>query len=302
MVSAYPASGPVRLHTLLDDKPRTRSLKSGAIESDLVHLDMADISRAHRGFKLMVREGAFDWGELAIVTFLQAKYYGKPLVLLPAVIGGNFLHQCIVCNHEVAELTPATLAGKRIGVRSYTQTTGAWVRGILQNEYGLDPHSVRWVCFEESHLAEYQDPTNVEYAPKDRKLADMLLEGEIDAAMIGPSDMPDDPRLQTVIPDPRAAAIKWYERKNVIPINHMAVVREELSQRRPDVVRELYRMLREGRDRDTKPVNGIQMMPYGVEALRGALETIVDYAFQQKIVGRRMSVDELFDDTTRQLD
>lgn len=300
MPKSYPATGPVKLHSLLADNPSTKSFKSGAVKSDLVSFDFEEHELVHHAFKPMVREGRFDWGELAIVTFLQAKYYGKPLVLVPAVIGGRFQHHCVAYNSDRGTLAPKDLNGKRIGVRSYTQTTGAWIRGILQNEYGVDPAGVRWVCFEDAHLAEFKDPPNVERAPKGKKLAQMLLDGEIDAAMLG-NDMPKDPRVKTVIPDPKKDAKEWYERHHAIPMNHVVVVSKELSEQRPDVVRELYRMLLESRDLDTKPVDGLQMRPFGAKALRGALEMIIDYAVQQKILGRRLSVDELFDDTTRTL-
>ncbi len=297
----YPKTGPATLHTLLGvDNASTKSIRSGAVKSDLVVLDFEDHELVHEAFKPMVREGRFDWGELAIVTFLQAKFYGKPLVLVPAVIGGRFQHHCVAYNAERGTLAPKDLEGKRIGVRSYTQTTGAWIRGILQNEYGVDPGTVRWVVFEDAHLAEFKDPPNVKRAPKGKKLIQMLFDGEVDAAMLG-NDMPKDPRVKTVIPDPKAAAKEWYDRKHIVPMNHMVVVREELSKQRPDVVRELYRMLLESRDLDTKPADGIQMRPFGVENLRGALGAIIDYAFQQKIIGRKLTVDELFDDTTRTL-
>lgn len=301
MTHPYPATGPVRLHTLLAEKnASTKSLTSDALKSDLVSFDFDAPELIHHGFKPMVREGKFDWGELAIVTFLQAKFYGKPLVLLPAVIGGRFQHNCVAYNSEFGTLKPADLNCKRIGVRSYTQTTGVWIRGILQNEYGVDPAGVHWITFEDAHLAEYKEPANVVLAPKGKKLKDMLFAGEVDAAMIG-SDMPKDDRIKTVIPDPRKDALAWHARTGVIPMNHMVVVREELSKQRPDVVREIYRMLLESRDLDTQPVDGLQMRPFGVEALRPSLEMIIDYAFQQKVIGRKLSVDELFDDTTRKL-
>ena len=300
MAKTYPATGPVKLLSLLADNNSTKSLKSGAIETDLIDFDYEEHELIHEAFKPLVRESRFDWGELAIVTFLQARFYGKPYVLLPAVIGGRFQHHCIAYNTVNGTLSPSDLNSKRIGVRSYTQTTGVWVRGILQNEYGVDPESVTWVTFEDAHLAEYKDPANVQRGGQGKKLKSMLLDGELDAAMLG-NDMPDDPRLKTVIPDAKATAKLWYAKRHIVPMNHMVVVHQDLSRQRPDVVRELYRMLLESRDRDTAPVDGIQMRPFGVEALRGALETIIDYALQQKVIGHRLSVDELFDDTTRAL-
>ena len=95
MFKEMPATGPVKLTTNLADYPISKALKSGAIHSDLVTLDFAGTKTANQSFKPMVREGKFDAGELAIVTFLQAIAWGKPLVLLPAVMVGRFQHNCI---------------------------------------------------------------------------------------------------------------------------------------------------------------------------------------------------------------
>src|SRR5215472_5098754 len=129
---------PVRLHTLLADYPNTIALKKGEVRSPVVSFDFADIKVANQGFKPLVREQKFDAGELAIVTFLQAKLYGKPYVLLPAVVMGRGQHHTIAYNAERGALRPADLPGRRVGVRAYSQTTGVWLRGILANDYGVD--------------------------------------------------------------------------------------------------------------------------------------------------------------------
>src|SRR3990170_3965580 len=113
----------------------------------------------------MIREGAFDAGELAIVTCLQAKAWGKPFVMLPTPILGRFQHHCIGFNHELGDLNPKDIEGRRVGVRTYAQTTGLWVRGILQHEYGVDLGKVTWLTVDESHLAEYKDPSNCQRLP-----------------------------------------------------------------------------------------------------------------------------------------
>ena len=236
----------VTLSTLLADYPVTHALRTGDVASPLVGFDFAPIKPSNKGFKPMVREGAFDFGELAIVTFLQASEHGKPLVLMPATMVGRFQHHCIAYNIERGAIAPGDLNGKRIGVRAYTQTTGMWVRGILQNQYGVDLDSIEWLTFEDAHVAEYRNPPNVVIAPPDRTLKDMLLDGELDAAMLG-DEMPDDPRLRTLIPDPKAAARAWYAETGAIPVNHLAVVRAELARDRPDVVREVFRLLKESK-------------------------------------------------------
>jgi 4,5-dihydroxyphthalate decarboxylase len=291
----------VRLHTLLQDKPWNMPLKRGEIESSIVQFDCDDVEEASDHFKPMVRDLAYDCGELAIVTYLQARAYNKALVLLPFIVSGNFHHRSIGYNAEKGDLTPADLAGRRVGVRTYSQTTGVWVRGILQNEYGVDLDKVTWITFDDSHLAEYSDPPNCQRAPKEKKLVDMLLDREVDAALLG-GNMPKDPRIKTLIPDADAAALAWSKKHGVIPINHMYVVKQSLCEARPDVVREIYRVLVASRAAGPQPApDAPDMTLNGVEANRKSLEFVIDYALQQKIIPRKFTVDELFDDATRVL-
>ena len=133
------ASEKPKLYTLLGNYPNTVALKNGAVKSGLVDLDFADVKVSNTAFKPLVREAKFDVGELAIVTFLQAKTYGKPYVLIPATVLGRGQHHTIAYNPERGHLKASDLAGKRVGVRAYTQTTGAWVRGFLADDYGVDP-------------------------------------------------------------------------------------------------------------------------------------------------------------------
>jgi 4,5-dihydroxyphthalate decarboxylase len=291
----------VRLHTLLQDKPWNLPLKRGEISSSLVQFDFDDVKEASDHFKPLVRDLAYDCGELAIVTYLQATIYHKALVLLPFIVSSNFHHRSIAYNAAKGDLTPADLAGRRVGVRTYSQTTGVWVRGILENEYGVDLDRVTWVTFDESHLAEYHDPPNCERAPKGNKLVEMLLNGEVDAALLG-GNMPNDPRVRRLIPDADAAAREWGEHHGIVPINHMYVVKRSLCEARPDIVREIYRLLAATRAAGPQPQSGgPNMTPEGVAANRKSLEMVIDYALQQKVIPRRLSVDELFDDTTRAL-
>ena len=157
-MTTYPKSGPVTLKTNLADGPAYRALKTGDVKSELVTFDFCGPKAAHEAFKPMVRDNAYDCGEFAVVTFLQAKAYDKPWVTLPAVVVGRFQHNCVGYNSAKGALKPGDVAGKRIGVRSYSQTTGVWVRGVLQHDYGVEPGSVAWVCTDDPHLAEYRDP------------------------------------------------------------------------------------------------------------------------------------------------
>ncbi|MFA6266840.1 MAG: phosphate ABC transporter substrate-binding protein [Pseudolabrys sp.] len=295
----YPANGPVTLDTNLADYPVTRALKAGAVKSDLVNFDFTGPKVANQGFKPMVREGRFDAGELAIVTFLQAKVYGKPLTLLPAVVMARGQHHTISYNAARGPFAPKDIEGKRFGTRSYSVTTGVWVRGILKDDYGVDSGKVTWCTTDDGHLAEYRDPANVERLPAGSNVEKMLVEGELDGAILG-ADLPDEPRVAPLIPDPHRAAEDWSKRNGMVPINHLFVVRSELAKARPDVVREIFRVLKESKALGI-PAGGIDPVPFGVENNRKALETIIRYSYEQKIIPRLFGVDELFDDVTREL-
>lgn len=295
-----PANGPVKLRTNLSDYPVTLGMKDRRVSSPLVTLDYCGPEPAHNGFKDMVQRNLYDVGELAIVTYLQAKIFNKPYVILPTPISGRPQHHCIGFNIEHGDLKPKDIEGKKVGVRSYAQTTALWVRGILQHEHGVDLDKVNWLTLNDGHLAEYQDPPNCTRLPKGSKIDQMMLDGEVAAAILG-VDMPKDPRVRTLVPSPKEAGKEWMKREGVVPINHLFAIHMDISEKRPDVVREICRMIVESR-KLAPPDIVAALPPLGLEANRKGLEMAIDWSYEQNIIPRRMKVDELFDDTTANLD
>src|ERR1700722_7114743 len=288
--------------TLMGNYPNAMALKEGKRASGIVEFDFADVKVSNTAFKPLVREAKFDLAEVAIVTFLQARTYGKPYALIPATVVGRGQLHTIAYNPERGELKASDLNGKTLGVRAYTQTTGVWVRGILAEDYGVDLGSLKWVTFEEGHVAEYADPPNVRRAPEGKQLVQMLLDGELDAAIVG--DKFPDSRLKPLIPDPEAANRKWAEHNGGVPINHMLVIREELAQKRPDVVREVYRLFHPAKEAAFAATGAPALDPlrFGIEPNRRSLEIVIDFALNQGLLARRFAVDELFSDTMRALE
>jgi 4,5-dihydroxyphthalate decarboxylase len=295
----YRMPAAVTLPTLLGDYPVTRAVRCGEITSPAVRLAFADVKSAAGAFKRAVRGLEFDVAELAIVTFLLAKAHGKPFVLLPAVVLGRFQHPYLVYNRERGPLAPGDLAGRRVGIRSYSVTTVTWLRGILMDDWGVDLDRITWVTFEEPHVAEFRDPPSVQRAGPGTDLVGMLLAGEIDAAILG-GDPPTDPRVVPLIPDPAGAARAWREKHGAIQVNHMVTVKASLSRSQPRVVEEVFRMLVESK-RAAAPADA-ETTPFGLEANRRNLEIAIDYVYRQGLIPRRFTVDELFDDVTRTLE
>ena len=297
---------PLKLKTLLGDYANTRALKTGVVKPAGFEFDFADVKVPNRAFKRVVRELEFSVAELALVTLFQARAYGKPLALLPVVVGaGRFQHHCLVYNAERGRVTVAQLAGKRVGIRAHAQTTVTWVRGIMADDYGVPLDQVKWVTFEDGHLAEFPDPAGFERAPAGKSAADMLLAGELDAAIIG-TGLPEDPRLQPVLPDPHSAAPAWSARNQMLPINHMVAVSSDLFKQQPDVVREIYAALVQSKEielqakaadaKATGKTAGPDLTPVGIEPNRRALDILIRNSFDQGLIPRAIAVDELFEE------
>ena len=282
----------MRLRTLLGDHPGTTALKNGSIRSDLVEFDFAQYSPTNKGFKPMVREDAFDVSEMAIVTYLMAKSFGKPMVLLPDVVLARFQHGHALYNGRAGKLAPRDLNGKRVGIRSFTTTTGAWLRGILAEDHDVDLDSIDWVTFEDAHVAEYRDTTK--RAPAGKQIVQMLIDGELDAVLGEKSEHPD---LKPLFPDVAAEQRSWFAKHDVVPINHMVVVSAALSKNHPEAAREVFRLLQQSAA--IAPAAAVPKFSAG--EMRRSLEMIIGYTAQQGLIPRAFSVDELFDDLTRTL-
>jgi 4,5-dihydroxyphthalate decarboxylase len=283
-----------KLWTMMGDYPHTHALHSGAVKSSCVTLDIAPVQTPATAFARTVAM-EFDVSELSLITFLQAKTYGRKLVLLPAVNLSRFQHPFLYYDSNRGVMTPKDLEGARVGVRLYTATTPSWLRGILADDYGVDVSKIKWFAWQKPNVPEWRDPTNVTMVPQ-QDLKEMLLKGEVDAIQ---SDPFDDPRLKTVIPNPDAAAEAWQAKHGgAIQINHMVVVKEALTGSDPQAVREVWRMMAESKREAKEPPKDAAFTPFGLEANRHNIEVVIDYAFRTGMIPRRFKVDELFNDVT----
>nr|WP_207191496.1 ABC transporter substrate-binding protein [Paracraurococcus ruber] len=262
--------------------PRTEALFAGAVAAADLRLDLAPVPVITRAFAPMVREGRYEASELAIATFLMAKAAGKDLVMLPAVLSSRFQEAALLCRAGGAVRGAADLAGRRIGVRAYSQTTGLWLRGTLQDRLGLRPEAMRWVTFEDAHLAEYRDPPWAERAPAGADMAAMLRDGALDAAIFG-SEVPDDPALRPVFADPAAAGAEFQAAHGFVPVNHLLVARGDVARERPGALQELLRLL---------AVAGVPVP--GRDALAPAIGLASRYAAEQGLLPRPLGLDAVW--------
>jgi 4,5-dihydroxyphthalate decarboxylase len=287
-------AGRLVLETAIGKYPNTQALHAGRIASGLITLEVQDVPVIIRAFASMVRELRYAVSEMAVATFLQAKAYDKRLVLLPIVIAARFQQHAFLCRTDGDIRGPKDLVGRRVGVRAYGQTTGMWLRGILGDEYGVRPEEVRWLTFEDAHVAEYRDPPWAERALPGQDLVAMLRNGELDAIIVG-NDVPDDPVFRTVFADPDASAEVFWRNHGFVPVNHMVTVRRDLAQERPDAVAELMRLFREAKAAATPSPGARDPLVSGQTALQPAMRLALRYSAEQGLLPRNLEIGDVWE-------
>jgi len=284
------ASRRVVLRIALGQHAHVQPLKTGAVTSDRIAFDFVEYDPLPSAFRTMVRGGDIDVAEMAITTHLLALEFGKPLTALAIPLWRRLHHGNLVCLADAGLRGPEDLAGARIGVRAYSQTTGVWIRGILASHYGLALDRITWVTMEDAHVAEFRDPPNAVRAPGGCSLRDLMMAGEVSSIM-GERNV-DPAGVRAVIPDSEAAAEQWSARTGVFPVNHILSVRTELLDQHPWLSGELTRVLEQSRQQSG--AHGAAALPYGVEPNRKSLQTLCDFAAAQGLTSRTYTVDKVF--------
>ena len=169
-----------------------QALMDGSVRPRGFDFDFQDVPVLIDGFRRMVRGLEFDVSEMALSTYLCAREHGTRFTALPVFLVRAFHHGAILVNTKAGIATPKDLEGKRVGVnRGYTVTTGLWARSVLQQEYGVDLSRITWVLSGDEHVAQYRPPGNVVPVGKGEKIADLLVAGELAAAIGIEVDHPD---------------------------------------------------------------------------------------------------------------
>ena len=263
----------------------TKALKDGSVSTPGIDFEFVEVSPITRAFRAMATQQAYDLSEMALATYMLARVYAKPILGLPIVLVRSSLLPGLVTSASSSVTDPRELNGKTLGIRSYTQTSGVWVRGIVQDAFGVDLSSIRWTVFEGSHLDEYVDPPNVTRAPEGANMADMVKDGSLFAAI----GLPAQEGLRPYLADPAAAEAEWARSSGVRTVNHILTVKRSLVDADPSLPARLTDLFQRARGN-----NGASVPPIGVEPNRKAFETLARYAFEQKVTPRLLTIEELF--------
>ncbi|MFN2460664.1 MAG: ABC transporter substrate-binding protein [Candidatus Velthaea sp.] len=295
------------------------ALKDGSVKAQTFDFRFEEVPVLIDAFRRMVRGTEFDICELSMTTYICAREFGKPFTALPIFLVRGFHHGAIVHNTKSGIAAPKDLEGKRVGVnRGYTVTTGVWARGVLQDEYGVDLSRIEWVLTGDEHVAEYVPPANVVPIERGKTMADMLISGELAAAINIDIDHPD---IAPLIPNPLEAGLRALRERGHYPINHAIVVKDELLAAYPNLAADIFDAFAEAKNRYVDRLRRGEIeaptkidelhrrvmeitgdpLPYGVEPNRNAIDELIRHGRAQGILTRPVAADDLFAPATRAL-
>jgi 4,5-dihydroxyphthalate decarboxylase len=307
---------------------RMEAIRTGAVQIEGIDVTYVPIQSPPEIFARMMKASEFDVSEMSLSSYLSNRVRGNfPFVGLPVFPSRVFRHGNVFINRKSGISKPQDLAGRRVGTFGYRQTASVWIRGILEDEYGVDAKSIVWVeggldtpWQGDSSKDAHQIPdVRFERARETTTLSEMLASGEIDG-LVGariPPSLRSSPDVVRLFPDHRHVELEYFKRTGLFPIMHMLVIREDLCRSKPWVGSSLFKgfqaskeyALREmrfsGAMRYMLPwlfdeideideVFGGDPMPYGLEANRKTLETFARYLVSQGLVDRPINIDEMF--------
>ncbi len=310
----------LKLKTVTRTQGNNEALKDGSVRARGFEFDFVEVEPLIDAFRRMVRAREFDLSEMAMTTYITARAHGKRITGLPIFLMRAFHHGAIKYNVKSGIRAPKDLEGRRVGVnRGYTVTTGLWARSVLAHQYGVDLSKVTWVLSGDEHVAEYRPPSNVVPIEKGRKMADLLASGELPAAIGVDIDHPD---VKPLIAGPKEAAYEALRATGHYPINHLMVVKDELLEDHPELGPAIFDAFAEAKRRYVErlkagkienptavdemhrrvmEITGKDPLPYGIGPNRAMLEEVIGSAFEQGILAKRVTVEELFPENTHAL-
>jgi len=308
------------LKTVTRTQGNNKALKEGAVKPRTARLEFVEVDPLIDAFRRMVRGLEFDVCEMALTTYITARSHGKRMTALPIFLMRAFHHGAILVNTKAGIQSPKDLEGKRVGVnRGYTVTTGLWARTVLSHQYGVDLDKITWVLSGDEHVAEFRPPSNVVPLEKGRKMADLLASGELVAAIGAETDHPD---VRPLIANPKEAGYEALRKTGHYPINHLMVVKDEVLEAYPGLGPDLFDAFAQSKRMYVerlkagaieKPtavdemlmrvmeITGRDPLPYGIAPNRATLEEVIESALEQKIISKRVTVEDLFPRNTHQL-
>jgi len=320
----------LKLSLAMGDYDRTRPIADGRVKIDGVDPTCMLLSPEEMFFRAF-RHQAFDVSELSLSSYSISVARGDPhYVAIPVFLSRAFRHTSVYIRTDKGIKKPADLKGKKIGIAEYQLSANVWVRGILEDAYGVKPSDIAWVRGgmntpgrPEKIKVDLPADIRIEAAPEGATLNQMLIDGTIDG-FIGPRaplcfDEGFD-KVDRLFPDTYAAE-EWYRETRVFPIMHVLGMRRSLADAYPFLPGALLKAFSEAKAMAQKALSdtsatkvtmpfvednlrragtlmGSDIWTYGLNGNRETLATFLDYHYRQGLSPRKVEVEELFHPAT----
>jgi len=295
-----------------------RPLFDGTVTAPGIDLNVLTMASPERHGR-MLRHEEFDVCELSLVGYLVARDRGCNYTAIPVFPHRRFRHSYTIKRTGCGIEKPSDLNDKRVGLDTLQNSAGLWMRGILQDHYGVDLKTIEWWCQEEEDVPfEPAKWMKLKRVPEGKNVDQMLLDGELEAALypeVLPSIRNGSPKVALLFPDPKAAEIDYYKKSGIFPIMHTVVVKNHILEKDPWVAMSLvegfqrakeacYERMRDPRSfalvwvqdlmREQREIFGADPWPYNLEDNRKALEAAIRYEYEQGMIKKKPQVEELF--------
>lgn len=306
---------------------RTRALMDGSVQPDGIDLNYLNMPVEETFFR-MLRHKEFDVAEMSLSSYSVSMFREpRPFVAIPVFPSRFFRHSCIYVNANSGIREAKDLVGKRVGNPEYQMTAPVWIRGILSDHYGVPVDSVTYFTGGEeepgrSEKIKLDLPPNikVESIGPDQTLAQMLLDGEIDAlytARMPSSFLKGGGKVKRLFEDYEQVERNYFKETKMFPIMHTVAIRRDVYEANRWVARSLMKALEESQRRtyeDLYETAALKVMlpwltshveqvrremgedfwPYGFEKNEATLRTFLRYHFEQGLSKRLLEPEELF--------
>jgi 4,5-dihydroxyphthalate decarboxylase len=305
---------------------RMEALHTGEIKPEGIDLNFIVHNHPRDVFDRMSGGHEFDCSEMSLSEYTCRYAAGKrDFVAIPVFPSRAFRHSFIAVNDRTIK-SPRDLNGKKIGVQLYTMTAAVWIRAVLKQN-GVDLDSITWVEGsmegEEPHgkptALPPLKPVTISSNTSGKSLSQLLEEGEIDAT-VG-ADLPPcfgtAPHVKRLFPDFKEAEKQYYKETGIFPIMHTVVIKKDIVDKYPFVPTSLFNAFNDSKDvafrrmrflgalrymlpwlpsglDEIEEVFGGDPWPYGVEENRKTLEAVVESLYEQSMIEKKVTVDELF--------
>ena len=305
------------------DYDRTRALIEGSVAIPGFDVSVVALPSGER-HRRFVRNLEFDVCELQVAQYLGMKSRGAPFTAIPVFPHRRFNHSCVMVRADSAVGRAEDLRGRRVGVHGHFNPIALWIRGLLQHEYDLPQSEISWVADGAEEIPGWKPPPwlKIERAPAGRKMQELLKTGEIDAQILSDSGADSggsNKAVRRLWPNYREVEADYYRRTGIFPIRHLVVVKNEILRNDPAVAADLVRLFEDSKQQayrywsdhrrsslawfgaeqeEERALLGDDPWPYSIEKNRVALETLLDYAHEQALTERRLSLKEIFESTT----